>query len=76
MCSSVRAGCWRLGLTKSRKCFLYRALTAFKVHNVDVLFREDVTVDEFIDVVMNNVRHTPDTARWPALSQAEAQRTD
>jgi len=29
-------------------------LQQFKVHNVDVLFREDVTVDEFIDVVMNN----------------------
>jgi hypothetical protein len=25
-----------------------------QIHNVDVLFREDVTVDEFIDVVLGN----------------------
>lgn len=31
-----------------------RILQEYKIHNADVLFREDATVDDFIDVIEVN----------------------
>ena len=30
---------------------MYAILQEYKIHNADVLFREDVTVDDLIDVI-------------------------
>ncbi|KDN53563.1 P-loop containing nucleoside triphosphate hydrolase protein [Tilletiaria anomala UBC 951] len=34
-------------------------LQSYKMHNVDVLIREDITVDQFIDMVLGNRKYTP-----------------
>ena len=40
-------------------------LSEYKIHNAEVLFREDSTMDEFIDVIVgnrySNFRVAPDT---------------
>ena len=47
-------------------------LSEYKIHNAEVLFREDSTMDEFIDVIVgnrySNFRVAPDTelAWYPA----------
>ncbi|EPY50530.1 GTP binding protein Gtp1 [Schizosaccharomyces cryophilus OY26] len=35
----------------------YNILHEYKLHNADILIREDITVDDFIDVVMGNRRY-------------------
>ena len=34
-------------------------LQSYKMHNVDVLLREDITVDQFLDVLLGNRKYTP-----------------
>ncbi|KAK0562906.1 Ribosome-interacting GTPase 2 [Tilletia horrida] len=34
-------------------------LQSYKIHNADVLLKEDITVDEFIDVLLGNRKYTP-----------------
>ena len=34
------------------------SLQEYKIHNADVLFREDATIDDFIDVIEGNRRYT------------------
>jgi ribosome-interacting GTPase 1 len=36
---------------------MYHILHDYKIHNADVLLRQDITVDEFIDVVLGNRKY-------------------
>lgn len=38
-------------LTRMDEKMVMRVLQEYKVHNADILFREDATVDDFIDVM-------------------------
>jgi small GTP-binding protein len=44
-------------LTHLNEQLAYQILQSYKIHNADVLVREDVTVDEFIDVVLGNRKY-------------------
>lgn len=46
-------------LTKLTEKLVMMILKEYKVHNADVLIREDCTVDEFIDVVEGNRQYIP-----------------
>lgn len=37
--------------------FIYRILHSYKIHNAEVLFREDCDIDEFIDVIEDNRKY-------------------
>ncbi|CAD7699858.1 unnamed protein product [Ostreobium quekettii] len=44
-------------LTHMDEKLVLRILQEYKIHNADVLFREDATVDDFIDVIEGNRRY-------------------
>jgi ribosome-interacting GTPase 1 len=44
-------------LTYMNEKLAYHVLHEYKIHNCEVLIREDVTVDEFIDVVVGNRKY-------------------
>jgi uncharacterized protein len=46
-------------LTHLNEKMVYMILKEYKVHNADVLVREDCTVDEFIDVIEGNRQYIP-----------------
>ena len=46
-------------LTHCDLLFVRETLQLYKMHNVDVLMREDLTQDEFIDCIENNRIYTP-----------------
>jgi uncharacterized protein len=46
-------------LTHLNEKLVYMILKEYKVHNADVLVREDCTVDEFIDVIEGNRQYIP-----------------
>lgn len=48
-----------VNLTKIDEKMIQTILKGYKMHNVDVLIREDISVDEFIDVVLGNRKYTP-----------------
>ncbi|SPO39350.1 probable GTP-binding protein [Pseudozyma flocculosa] len=48
-----------LTLTKIDEKMIRSILQGYKMHNTDVMIREDITVDEFIDVVLGNRKYTP-----------------
>ncbi len=48
-----------LTLTKIDEKMIRSILQGYKMHNVDVMLREDITVDEFIDVVLGNRNYIP-----------------
>ncbi len=48
-----------LTLTKIDERMIRSILQGYKMHNVDVMLREDITVDEFIDVVLGNRNYVP-----------------
>lgn len=37
----------------------YSILHEYKIHNCEVLFREDATVDQFIDIIEGNRKYVP-----------------
>ncbi|PWN38700.1 developmentally regulated GTP-binding protein [Ceraceosorus guamensis] len=48
-----------LTLTKIDEKMIRTILAGYKMHNTDVLLREDITVDQFIDVVLGTRKYTP-----------------
>lgn len=46
-------------LTKMDEKMVLGILHMYKIHDADVLFREDATPDEFIDVVLANRAYLP-----------------
>ncbi|PWN51914.1 P-loop containing nucleoside triphosphate hydrolase protein [Violaceomyces palustris] len=48
-----------LTLTKIDEKMIKSILQGYKIHNCDVMVREDITVDEFIDVVLGSRKYTP-----------------
>ncbi|PWN95173.1 P-loop containing nucleoside triphosphate hydrolase protein [Tilletiopsis washingtonensis] len=48
-----------LTLTKIDEKMIRTILAGYKMHNCDVLLREDITVDQFIDVVLGTRKYTP-----------------
>ncbi|GMH37743.1 hypothetical protein BSKO_05616 [Bryopsis sp. KO-2023] len=44
-------------LTNMDEKMVMRVLQEYKIHNADILFREDATVDDFIDVMEGNRRY-------------------
>ncbi|PHU01105.1 hypothetical protein BC332_30892 [Capsicum chinense] len=46
-----------LHLTHINEKLCYQILHEYKIHNAEVLFREDATVDEFIDVIEGNRKY-------------------
>lgn len=48
-----------LTLTKIDEKMIRSILQGYKMHNTDVMLREDITVDQFIDVVLGNRNYTP-----------------
>lgn len=48
-----------LTLTKIDEKMIRTILQGYKMHNCDVMIREDITVDQFIDVVLGNRKYVP-----------------
>ncbi|WFD04221.1 Ribosome-interacting GTPase 2 [Malassezia obtusa] len=48
-----------LTLTKIDEKMIRTILQGYKLHNCDVMIREDITVDQFIDVVLGNRKYVP-----------------
>ncbi|CAD6886178.1 unnamed protein product [Tilletia laevis] len=48
-----------VNLTHIDERMIKSILQSYKIHNADVLLREDITVDEFIDVLLGNRKYTP-----------------
>ena len=46
-------------LTKINKRLIESILQSYKIHNCDIVFREDCTVDEFIDAIEGNRKYLP-----------------
>lgn len=46
-------------LTKINKKIIESILQSYKIHNCDVVFREDCNVDEFIDAIEGNRKYLP-----------------
>ncbi|KAG9120866.1 hypothetical protein FRC07_003419 [Ceratobasidium sp. 392] len=46
-------------LTKIDEKTIKTILAGYKIHNCDVMIREDITVDEFIDVLLGNRKYIP-----------------
>ncbi|KAF9516382.1 hypothetical protein BS47DRAFT_680913 [Hydnum rufescens UP504] len=46
-------------LTKMDEKTVRTVLAGYKIHNCDVMIREDITVDEFIDVLLGNRKYIP-----------------
>jgi len=46
-------------LTKVDEKTIRTVLAGYKIHNCDVMIREDITVDEFIDVLIGNRKYMP-----------------
>ena len=44
-------------LTIMNEKLAYHILHEYKIHNCEVLIREDITVDEFIDVIVGNRKY-------------------
>eukprot|EP00898_Chlorokybus_atmophyticus_P001686 jgi/Chlat1/2518/Chrsp175S02378 len=44
-------------LTNVNEKLAYQVLHTYKIHNAEVLFREDATVDDFIDVIEDNRKY-------------------
>lgn len=44
-------------LTHMNEKMVYNILHDYKIHNAEVLFREDATVDQFIDIVLGNRKY-------------------
>ncbi|RLG26361.1 GTP-binding protein, partial [Methanosarcinales archaeon] len=47
-------------------------LSEYKIHNADVLIREDITVDQFIDAIHNNRHYVPGIVAVNKVDVAEA----
>lgn len=48
-----------LTLTKIDEKMIRSILQGYKIHNCDVMIREDITVDQFIDVLLGNRKYVP-----------------
>ncbi|KAG8999509.1 Developmentally-regulated GTP-binding protein 2 [Tulasnella sp. JGI-2019a] len=46
-------------LTKIDEKTIRTVLQGYKIHNCDLMVRQDITVDEFIDVLLGNRKYTP-----------------
>lgn len=46
-------------LTKTDERTIYAVLAGYKIHNCDVMIREDITIDEFIDVLIGTRKYLP-----------------
>ncbi|KAJ1310150.1 hypothetical protein OPQ81_006895 [Rhizoctonia solani] len=46
-------------LTKIDEKAIKTILAGYKIHNCDVMIREDITIDEFIDVLLGNRKYVP-----------------
>ncbi|KAH7104741.1 developmentally regulated GTP-binding protein, partial [Auriculariales sp. MPI-PUGE-AT-0066] len=46
-------------MTKTDEKAIRMVLSGYKIHNADVMIREDVTIDEFIDVVIGDRKYIP-----------------
>ncbi|KAL1670759.1 hypothetical protein GGF50DRAFT_93732 [Schizophyllum commune] len=46
-------------LTKTDEKTIRTILASYKLHNCDVMIREDITTDEFIDVLIGNRKYVP-----------------
>ncbi|PKI82533.1 hypothetical protein MVES_003485 [Malassezia vespertilionis] len=48
-----------LTLTKIDEKMIRSILQGYKIHNCDIMMRQDITVDQFIDVVLGNRKYVP-----------------
>lgn len=46
-------------MTKLDERTIRSILQSYKLHNMDVMIREDVTVDQFLDVLLGNRKYLP-----------------
>ena len=46
-------------LTKIDNKAISLALSAYKIHNADVMIREDINIDEFYDVLLGTRKYLP-----------------
>jgi ribosome-interacting GTPase 1 len=46
-------------MTKTDEKTIRMVLASYKLHNCDVMIREDITIDEFIDVLIGTRKYMP-----------------
>lgn len=46
-------------MTKLDERTIRSILQSYKLHNMDVMIREDVTVEQFLDVLLGNRKYLP-----------------
>lgn len=63
-------------LTRCNEKMVQSILQAFKIHNAEVLFREDCTEDEFIDVVTDNRVYLPCLYVYNKIDQIAIEEVD
>lgn len=65
-----------LNLTKCNEKMVQSVLQAFKIHNAEVLFRDDCDVEEFIDVVTDNRVYLPCLYVYNKIDQIAIEEVD
>ncbi|KAI6134091.1 P-loop containing nucleoside triphosphate hydrolase protein [Pisolithus croceorrhizus] len=60
-------------LTKTDEKTIRTILASYKLHNCDVMIREDITTDELIDVLIGGYRFPDLEIAWPDFSRRHSQ---
>ena len=63
-------------LTHINERLVCQILQGYKIHNAEILIREDVTVDQFIDVVLGNRKYIPCLYCYNKVDQISIQEVD
>jgi small GTP-binding protein len=63
-------------LTQLDEKLVYTILHEYKIYHVDIVVREDVTVDEFIDVILANRRYLPCVYVYNKIDQTTMEEVD
>ncbi|KZT22143.1 developmentally regulated GTP-binding protein [Neolentinus lepideus HHB14362 ss-1] len=63
-------------LTKTDEKTIRTILASYKLHNCDVMIREDITTDEFIDVLIGNRKYIPSLYVYNKIDAISLERVD
>jgi ribosome-interacting GTPase 1 len=55
---------------------VYQILREYKIHNADIIVKEDITVDEFIDIVLANRKYIPCLYVYNKIDQTTIEEVD
>ncbi|KAI9140737.1 P-loop containing nucleoside triphosphate hydrolase protein [Paraphysoderma sedebokerense] len=63
-------------LTKLNEKLVYSILHDYRIHNAEVLIREDCSVDDFVDVVLGNRKYLPCLYAYNKIDQISIEEVD